>query len=510
MSTSPPRPTNKPAICVEESIEARLNRLGRQRPSKFKSAWSELGFCYSVAMSQALTEYFVSGFNVVLPTIAKDLNIPPATQTWPANAFSLVIACFLLVFGRVADMYGGYVVYVGGVSWLTIWALIAGFAQNEIMIDLARAIGGLGPAAYLPSSLMLLGSIYRPGPRKNIIFSVYGACAPLGFFVGIFFAGVTAQYTTWRWYFFIGAIISAATAAISFWAIPSDWSVRKNMDVKMDWWGAVLISAGLILIVFAITDSADAPKGWSTPYIYATMIAGILCLIVALYVEGWVAEQPLLPFDLFCVKYMKPLCIALIFQYGVLGNYLLYATFYMTDVMGGTPMQLVVWYTPLAAGGCIIATVGGFFLHKIPGTVLILIAGASYVVSALLFAIIPVDANYWAYIFTSCLCCTIGIDITFSVTNIFITTSMPLKRQGLAGALINSLLQLGIALFLGFGALISKETEDQGVRQSYKNVFWFAAACGGVALLIMAAFVRLREAKSDYTADELATMEDSH
>lgn len=105
--------------------------------------------------------------------------------------------------------------------------------------------------------------------------------------------------------------------------------------------------------------------------------------------------------------------------------------------------------------------------------------------------------------------CTIGIDITFSVTNIFISTSMPLKRQGLAGALVNSLLQLGIAFFLGLGALIARETEDQSIRQSYKYVFWFAFACSGMALLIMAGFVRLREAKSDFTADERAEMEDA-
>jgi MFS family permease len=174
---------------TEESQESRLERLGRERPAKFKTAWEEFGFCYSVVMSQVLTEYFVSGFNIVLPTVAEDLNVPRATQTWPANAFSLVISCFLLTFGRFADMYGGFPVYIAGVSWLAVWALIAGFSQNELMLDFTRAIQGFGPAAYLPSSLMLLGSVYRPGPRKNIIFSVYGACAPLGFYLGIFFAG---------------------------------------------------------------------------------------------------------------------------------------------------------------------------------------------------------------------------------------------------------------------------------------------------------------------------------
>ena len=302
----------------EESPEARIERLGRERPARF-TAWQEIGFCYSVVMSQVLTEYFVSGFNVVLPTVVEDLNIPRNTQTWPANAFSLVVACFLLFFGRLSDMYGGFPVYVGGVAWLAIWGLIAGWAQNELMIDFARALQGLGPAAYLPSSLMLLGSIYRPGPRKNVIFSIYGACAPLGFFIGIFFAGVTAQYTTWRWYFFIGTILAVITAAISYWAIPSDTQDRKNLGVKMDWWGAITISAGLILVVFAITDSADAPRGWSTPYIYVTFVAGILLLMAAFYIEGWIAEQPLLPLELFSVKYLKPLCLALLFQYGVLG-----------------------------------------------------------------------------------------------------------------------------------------------------------------------------------------------
>jgi hypothetical protein len=113
----------------------------------------------------------------------------------------------------------------------------------------------------------------------------------------------------------------------------------------MDWLGAGTISAGLILVVFAITDSADAPQGWATPYIYVTFTAGMLCLIAAVYVEGWVAEQPLLPFDMFTVKHMKPLCLALLFQYGALGIWLLYATFYMTEYMGASPMQLVAWFT---------------------------------------------------------------------------------------------------------------------------------------------------------------------
>lgn len=180
-----------PSRLEGESESARIERLGRQRPEKFQSLWAEIGFCFSITMSQLLTEYFVSGFTVLIPVIVPALDIPPAATTWPASAFSLVVSAFLLPFGRLADIHGGYPVYVAGCAWYCAWSLIAGFAQNQLMLDFCRALQGLGPAAYLPAGLTLLGSIYRPGPRKNLIFSIYGAMAPLGFFIGIFFAGVS-------------------------------------------------------------------------------------------------------------------------------------------------------------------------------------------------------------------------------------------------------------------------------------------------------------------------------
>lgn len=115
-----------------------------------------------------LQEYFVAGFNVLLPTLTTQLKIPAASTTWPASAFPLTVGSFLLIFGRLADMYGGYIVFILGLGWLSVWSLIAGFSQNQLMLNFCRAGQGLGPAAFLPSGLMLLGSIYRPGPRKNL------------------------------------------------------------------------------------------------------------------------------------------------------------------------------------------------------------------------------------------------------------------------------------------------------------------------------------------------------
>ena len=102
---------------------------------------------------------------------------------------------------------------------------------------------------------------------------------------------------------------------------------------------------------------------------------------------------------------------------------------------------------------------------------------------------------------------TIGIDITFNVANIFITTSLSQSRQGLAGALINSLLYLGIAFLLAFADITQTETAHLGLKGSYQTVFWFQLACAGLALVIMLGFVRIRKAKSEMTADERAALE---
>ncbi|KAL5352698.1 hypothetical protein ACLOAV_002646 [Pseudogymnoascus australis] len=490
------RPSNEAQ--EEEALERRIERLGRERPKKFKSLWAEVAFIFSIAMSQVLSEYFVSGFTVVLPIVITDLGIPPASSIWPASAFSLVIAAFLLIFGRLGDMYGGYPFYVGGMAWLGLWSLICGFSQNELMLDFSRALQGLGPAAFLPSGMMLIGSIYRPGPRKNLVFSIYGAAAPVG---------VTAQYTTWGWYFWVGMFLSFITAITSYLYIPSDIKERRALGIKMDWLGAILIIVGLILFTFAIIDSAHAPQGWRTPYIYTLFVVGSLLLLSAIYVEAYVADEPLLPASLFKVRCMTPLVFALFFTYGSLGIFLLYATFYMENVMSVSPLLVVAWYTPMAIGGILISTFGGFILHLLSSTILIYIAGLSWIVAPLLFAIAPSGANYWAYIFPSMIFATIGIDVTFTVANIFITTSLPKKEQGLAGALIMLLMHLGIAVCLGLADIVNISTlSNLGQRKSYQAVFWFEVACATTALVILVLFVRVQNAVSALTVDEMAEM----
>jgi MFS family permease len=172
--------------------------------------------------------------------------------------------------------------------------------------------------------MMVLGSIYGPGLRKNLVFGTYGAWAALGFFVGIFFSGLCSQYLSWRWYFFFGAILCAITAISSYFSIPHDYAERKKLGVQMDWAGCCLSIPGIVLLVFAIADSSYAPQQWKTPYVLWCFALGAVLLDVLVCVEGWVVRNPLLPPDIFRVKFMAPPVISLLFLYGSVGIFLLY------------------------------------------------------------------------------------------------------------------------------------------------------------------------------------------
>ncbi|KAJ4286612.1 hypothetical protein N0V88_007976 [Collariella sp. IMI 366227] len=493
---------------VREVDKLDLDRLGRQRPDAFKNTLVEVLFCAALLIAFFMSEFFISGFNIILPSVSRALEIPKGSQTWPASVFSLVTGAFLLPFGRLADIYGAYPVFNAGLVWFAIWSLISGFSVNYRMLIVARALGGLGPAAFLPTSIMLIGKTYRPGPRKNLVFSMWSAFAPVGFFLGIIVGGATTEYMTWRWYFWLGSIITFVVCVVSFITIPRDMKQTRaeNAHIKMDYWGVVTIVPALVLTTFAITDGAHAPQGWKTPYIIVTFILGVLLLGAAFYVEGWVAEQPLLPFDLFKPKYMGRLSVALFFAYGIFGVFLFYASFHIGDYMGESALKTAVWFAPMAAGGIILATVGGFTLHLLPGRVLLIISACGSLACVLLFAFAPQDGNYWAYIFPAMIGATVGVDITFIVSNVFITTNVARHRQGIAGALINSLLFLGISFFLGLADLAVSEDEKRGGTEGHKVAFWFATACAAVVLVIFTT-IKLGKAESELTVEEREALE---
>ncbi|KAI1437381.1 major facilitator superfamily-domain-containing protein [Xylaria sp. CBS 124048] len=504
---------------ADAPTSSEIQEKARQRPEVFHNTFSECGFVFSIIMSLMICEFFISGFNIVLPDVAATLNIPEAEQTWPAAVPNLTIAALLLPFARLCDRYGGRYIFLAGHTWAFIWSLAAGFSSTPDLLIVCRAMQGVGFSATLPAGLALLGHTYRPGPRKNFVYGTYGSFACVGFYLGIIIGALAGQLLNWRWYFYIGAIIVFAVIIVGVLTIPRDIG-DHDVDARMDWWGLVTVVPGLALIVYAFSDGGHAPDGWRSPSIYVTLIVGALFLCAFVYVEGWVAAQPLLPSELFKPKYMKRLCAGLFCSYGVFGLFLFYASYYIQGILHATPLQTAAWFLPLAVGGFFIAVCGGFVLHILSGRVLMIISSAGYFLSCLLFALLPEQSNnqpsttflYWAYVFSAMLASTIGIDIAFNVTNVYITTAMPRRLQATAGALINSMLYLGIAFWLGIGDLAIATSVQNGdedpldLRKQYKIAFWTGVGLSIVAFSLIAT-VDFGRAEAAMTADEKAALD---
>ncbi|KAL7924537.1 major facilitator superfamily domain-containing protein [Trichoderma austrokoningii] len=483
-----------------------VEKLGRQRPAAFSSAWMEIAFVISILGSLSMADFVISGFQVVLPNLVEPLDIPLEAQTWPSSVLTLTAGAFLFPLGRLADMYGGYLLFNGGVAWFAAWSVIGGFTRNFIMLVICRAMLGIGAAAFLPAGISLLGRIYRPGPRKNIVFSLYGAIAPLGFFAGIIVGGMAQDLLSWRWFFWLGGILSAVFGVGTILTAPRDYEEARKMNVKMDWWGVFTTVPGLMLLIYALTDSANAPDGWASPRILVTLILGLIFLGAAVYVEGWVAESPLIPADIFRVKCMKRMLLCLFITWGVFNIYLFYANFYIETILKKSPLITAVYFGPWAAGGLVLATTSGLILHILSGKVLIILSGISKVIAVLMFALIPDDPNYWAWIFPAMLCEAACVDVLWTVSNVFLTTSLPKNRQGLAGALISVMLFLGGAFFLAI-ADVAKEQfvlDGMDLKHQYKSVFWIGVGLAGLALVICF-FMDLDKAGGDLTVDEKET-----
>lgn len=298
---------------------------GWRRPEILKTQRRESTFILTVIMSLMICEYFISGFNIILKDVADALHIPLPSRTWCAASVSLSTASLLQPLARVCDIYGCRQVFIYSQLWMTVWSIVGGCSSSGIMLIGSRAMQGVGCAASLPAGMALLGHIYQPGPRKNVVFALYGAFASIGFYLGILAGAVAAEYIGWRWYFWIGACINIIIGALGWLSIPNNLSDTQE-NLKVDWWGVLTIVPGLVLVVFAFIEAGNAPNGWRSSYIITTISIGGCFLLAAAYTQGWVSEQPLLPPELFKVRYMKRLTATLFCSYGAFGIYLYYAT----------------------------------------------------------------------------------------------------------------------------------------------------------------------------------------
>ena len=223
-----------PAFGYEKSGEAAATPKAGGPPKPPFSMMHEIAFVATICSAQLLTQAALGQAIGPLHIIGDSFGTQhPGDLSWYPAAYSLTVGTFILIAGRLGDMYGHKKMFIAGWAWFALWSLIAGFSfysKSQIFFDVCRALQGIGPAFLVPNALALFGRTYPPGRRKTVVFSLFGATAPSGFVIGAIFSGLIAERTIWPWAYWATAIACAFVAVISYWVIPR----REKRSVSLN------------------------------------------------------------------------------------------------------------------------------------------------------------------------------------------------------------------------------------------------------------------------------------
>lgn len=366
----------------------------------------EIPFIFTLCLAQLLAQAGLGQCIAPLHIIGDSFGTKdPGQLSWMPAAYSLTVGTFILIAGRLGDLFGHKIIFVIGFTWYGLWSLLAGvsvWSSSIIFFDICRAFQGMGPAFAVPSAVAIIGRTYPPGRRKSMIFSLFGATAPSGFVVGAVFSSIFAELVWWPWAYFVMAMVCALVAAAGVLIIPSTpgaASVRAQTRLWeiVDIPGAVAGVSGLVLINFAWNQAPVV--GWQTPYVYILLIVGFLLLGVF----GWIevhSEFPLLPTKMFSGSIGFVLaCVGA--GWSSFGIWLLYLWQIMELIRGNSPLLSSAQFSAVAVSGFCAAFTTGLILGKIRPSFVMSMAMTAFLVGGILAGTVPAHQVYWAQTFVS-------------------------------------------------------------------------------------------------------------
>lgn len=368
-----------------------------------KSLWMEAIFVAIVCMAQFMTQAAL-GMGIVPAHIigASFGTTDPGELSWFPAAYSLTVGTFILVSGRMGDIWGHRLMFVTGFLWFALWSLLAGFSvwSNRIFFDCCRAFQGIGPAMLLPNAVAIFGRTYKPGLRKAMAFSLFGATAPGGYIVGAAFSSIFAQLVWWPWGYWVLAMVCVLFAGLGLLIIPRtphDKSEDDNLSIleRLDIMGATTGVAGLVLINFAWNQAPLV--GWTTSYVYALLIVGFIFMFFFTVVERG-AKCPLLPRTIFTGDLAWVLsCIAA--GWASMGIIVYYFYQFMLVIKQDTPLLATAKFSGASLSGAIASITTGILLTYIRPSIIMFCSMSAYTIGLCLMATLPVNQIYWGQAF---------------------------------------------------------------------------------------------------------------
>ncbi|TVY21072.1 Efflux pump terJ [Lachnellula arida] len=482
----------------EEDNDLSPVELTKSKVERPKSLPREIAFILIICMAQLMTQAGLGQAIAPLHIIGRSFGLEnnPAQLSWFPAAYSLTVGTFILVAGRLGDLYGHKKLFVAGFLWFALWTMLAGFAvyTSPIFFDCCRALQGIGPAFLLPNGVAILGRTYEPGLRKQMAFSAFGAMAPSGFAFGALISSLFAEFVWWPWGFWVMAMLCLLLGVAAIFLIPHTPSPQfdnaHSIWARVDIAGCISGVSGLVLINFAWNQAPVV--GWSNPYVYVLLIVGILLLGVFGQIEKR-ATFPLVPFSSMTPDLGFILgCVAC--GWSAFGIWVFYSWQFIEELRGVSPLLGAAQFSPTVISGCIAAFTTGSILHRVPGSVVMMIALGAFCIGSILVGTMPVRQTYWAQLFVSQLVMPWGMDMSFPAATLLLSNAMPRKHQGVAASLVNTIINYSISIALGFAGTIESHVNDGGKDRlrGYRGALYLGIGLAGLGV-VLAMFFGLYE-----------------
>jgi EmrB/QacA subfamily drug resistance transporter len=436
---------------MREGTEPLMTEITEPRTSHFYTPRAKQFALLLLAMTQFVIVIDASIVNVALPSIGRALHFSRTDLSWVVNAYTLTFGGFLLLGGRLADVLGRRRMFMIGLVLFSVASLVGGFAQSEAWLLAARAVQGLGAAMVSPAALSILTTTFAEGSERNRALGVWGAMVGAGGAAGVLFGGILTSGLNWRWVLFVNVPIGIAAAALA----PRTLAESRSEDgaSTFDFPGAVTVTGGLSLLVYAIVDAVNV--GWGSSRTLLE-IGGAVILLVAFLIIETRQRYPLMPFSIFRLRTLRGANLVGLLLGMALFSMFFFISLYLQNVLNYSAIKTGVSYLPLAVGIVIAAGAASLLVTRI-GFKPTLIAGLLLIAGGLVwFSRVPAPGgSYAADVLGPSLLAGVGFGFAFvSVTIAAVAGTSP-HEAGLASGLTNTAQQLGGALGLAILATIA-------------------------------------------------------
>jgi EmrB/QacA subfamily drug resistance transporter len=393
--------------------------------------------------------------NVALPSIQVDLGFSRENLQWVISAYALVFGGFLLLGGRAADVIGRRRLFIAGLVVFTVASLVAGLAWSEASLIGARAFQGLGAAIISPAALSILSTTFAEGRERNIALGVWGAVGGFGAAAGVLLGGVLTDALSWEWIFFVNIPVGLIGLAFAPFLLQESRDARvKRFDVP----GAVLVTGGLSLLVYGITQAGA--DGWLAG---KTLTAFTVSLVLLAGFVAWELRhpEPLMRFGILRIKTVTGANVSGFVLGTALFSMFLMLTLYMQQVLGYSAMESGVAYLAVAGTAILWSTVAAQLVTRI-GVKPVLVVGMSALTAGLVyFTQVSVGGSYLGDLLPGFLLVGLGIGFSFVPISIAALAGVQPAEAGLASGLFNTSQQIGGALGIAaLSTIATSRTED--------------------------------------------------